>query len=399
MYSNYAQSFTVLPREEILVLLFLYTLIIVAFIDTFSQFPIISSFAQSLGANSLYIGLIVGMYSLSNIFGNVISGFFIDKYGRKWILAFSMLYISICVLFYTLVTSPLQLLTVRFLHGIGGGLLIPTIFALLGDLLKIKNHGKAMAFSGACIGLTAIIGPAFGSMTAQFVGVHWVFYVVSLLFLTFGLCIFPFIKEESLPYEKRVVSFNYKELRKLLSSKRLNNAYLSVFILTFTLGTLVYLLPLKVEEIGLPFTYSGMLLSTFGLTAIFVFLLPINKIFDGLYREKIISYGMFLISLSLLGLSIFLNIFLLFICLMFYGLGFAFMFPSINALILDHCDKRNRGKGFGLFYAFFSLGVVVGSFIIGLLNVRIDHAFLFSSMIMFIFLLILIKRSYPNIKS
>ncbi|MCD8502307.1 MAG: MFS transporter [Bacillaceae bacterium] len=156
---------------------------------------------------------------------------------------------------------------------------------------------------------------------------------------------------------------------------------------------LIFLLPLKVQTIGLPLAYSGMLLSTFGLSAIFVFVLPINRIFNGADREKVICYGMFIISLSLLGLSIFLNLSLLFICLAIYGIGFAFMFPSINALILDHCEKNNRGKGFGIFYAFFSFGVVAGSFVTGFLNLEIDTGFRFGSTLMLTFLVILIFRS------
>lgn len=377
---------------------FTYILVIISFLDTFSQFPIISSFAQSLGASSIYIGLIVGVYSFSNIFGNIISGFLIDKFGKKKLLMLSMLYISSCLLLYTVVKSPIQLMFVRFLHGFGGGLLVPAVFAFLGDISKVKNRGKAMAFSGACIGLAAIIGPAFGSMTKQFIGINWVFYVLSVLFLLFSLLIPVFIKEKHQNHnlEKKMIITSPQQILRLLTSYRLVSAYISIFALTFTLGALVYLLPLKVQLIGLPFAYSGMLLSTFGLVAILIFILPSNKIFNHLNRERVIIYGMFLILLSLFALSVFENSLLLFISMGLYGIGFAFMFPSINALVLDQSNQNERGKAFGLFYAFFSLGVVVGSFLIGALNLKHDFSFIFSACVMSAFFFILLKRSNFN---
>ncbi|WP_460291968.1 tRNA-dihydrouridine synthase, partial [Bacillus cereus] len=37
----------------------------------------------------------------------------------------------------------------------------------------------------------------------------------------------------------------------------------------------------------------------------------------------------------------------------------------MNALLVENTTDDKRGKAFGLFYAFFSLGVVAGSFTVG----------------------------------
>src|SRR5699024_7510649 len=55
-----------------------------------------------------------------------------------------------------------------------------------------------------------------------------------------------------------------------------------------------------------------------------------------------------------------------FIAMIIYGLGFAFIFPSMNKVIADASSKVDRGKAYGVFYAFFSLGAVVGSAASGL---------------------------------
>lgn len=53
-------------------ILLIYLILLVAFIDTFAQMPIISPFAKELGASPFLIGLAVGIF-----FGN--------KYHRKYL--------------------------------------------------------------------------------------------------------------------------------------------------------------------------------------------------------------------------------------------------------------------------------------------------------------------------
>ncbi|UQX54628.1 MFS transporter [Cytobacillus pseudoceanisediminis] len=99
--------------------------------------------------------------------------------------------------------------------------------------------------------------------------------------------------------------------------------------------------------------YSGILLSTFGITAILIFLLPINKIFDTFKHHNSMLSGMLIIGIALILLSSAYSLAFMFLCMVLYGTGFALLFPSINALIASHTTEKTRGKAFGLFYAFF----------------------------------------------
>lgn len=56
--------------------IYLCNYILFIFFDLFTQLPVMSTYAESLGASAFLTGLAVGMYSLSNTFGNIISGFF-----------------------------------------------------------------------------------------------------------------------------------------------------------------------------------------------------------------------------------------------------------------------------------------------------------------------------------
>ena len=68
-----------------------------------------------------------------------------------------------------------------------------------------------------------------------------------------------------------------------------------------------------------------------------------------------------------------------------YGVGFAFLFPSINALLVESTTPETRGKAYGYFYAFFSLGVVVGSSLLGSLAFEITQGFMFTGLVLICF--------------
>ena len=366
----------------------IYIIIAVAFIDTFSQLPIIAPFAISLGASPLLVGIIIGMYSLSNIAGNIFSGIWIDRIGAKKVLFLGMLAVGIIVFFYSLVINPYQLAFIRFAHGIAGGFIVPAAFTLLGTKAKRKSSGKTMAFSGASVGTAAIIGPALGAIISVRLGYEWLFFIVAFFMILFGFLALFFLNEK--PIKKYEGMTGEPQEKFILSIKKpLLYAYLAIFLLLFSLGTLTFSLPLKIEELLINAQMTGVLFSTFGITAILFFLLPTNKLFDKQKKSLLMTLGLITISTALLFLAISFTMWHLVISMVVYGIGFAFLFPSASAVVIECSRESERGKAFGVFYACFSLGVVAGSFISGFLALAPSLLFLVSASIILTILFIL----------
>ena len=129
----------------------------------------------------------------------------------------------------------------------------------------------------------------------------------------------------------------------------------------FSMGALTFGLPLKTEALGFPVQTAGMMLSVFGLVAICLFVLPSNRLYDRVSPLRLCLMGGATVLLSLMALSFARNQAGMFAVMAVYGLGFALLFPSLNALLLGSVRPENKGKAFGMFYALFSLGVVAGS--------------------------------------
>ncbi|MEH7125237.1 MFS transporter [Bacillus sp. JJ1532] len=361
---------------------FIFIIVLISFIDMFAQLPIMSPFAKELGATPALIGLAVGMYSFSNMFGNILAGYWIDKHGPKKVLLAGFFLTGLILLLYIMVSTPWQLITVRFLHGLFSGFLVPAAFTVVANRGKEGKQGKSMAVSGVAVGISAIIGPAFGGIIASKYGVNWVFIIIAIVMLIiFALSSFV-IPNKSTTISRKIEP-PVKTLITLLKSPMLSISFSGAFSLMFAQGVLAYMLPLQVESLQFGTQYSGILLSTFGITAILIFALPTNRLFDRYQHHITMMVGMSIIGIALIFLSMSTSLSLLFICMVIYGTGFAFLFPSISAMLVKHTDLETRGKAFGLFYAFFSLGVVVGSSLTGVLAVSFATGFVIAACILF----------------
>lgn len=163
--------------------IWLYLFMFVAFFDLHAQFPILSPYAISLGAAPSFIGLILGVYSITHLPGNLIAGYGVDRYGSKFFIIISLILAGMLLLFQSRVTNPWQLLVVRSISGFVLAFLSPACLALLAKLARDRIHrGKLMAGNGLVHTLASVVSPAAGAYLVAKLG-----FAVSFNALGWGL--------------------------------------------------------------------------------------------------------------------------------------------------------------------------------------------------------------------
>lgn len=372
----------------------IYVVIVVVFLDLFIQLPIITPFAMSLGATEYIAGFIVAIYSFFNIFGNIIGGFFADKVGRKRLLYIAMTAQVLILLMYVIVPNVFLLVILRSVHGFSSGLLTPAAFSLVADISKKATVGRSMAFSGIAIGTAAVIGPAMGGIISSLASYQTVYMVTAMIFVA-SIVLIRLVVVESTTTESRDRHYKTNFLE-LLLRPTLIFAYISAFTLMISNGSLAFALPLKSVMLGLEDSTTGLLLSVFGLTAIAVFASPLNKMYSKLNPEKLVTVGILIIGVSMILLHFVPTTFTVLLVMMLYGLGFSLVFPSMNKLIALYADMSERGKANGLFYGFFSLGTVAGSYLSGIFATYFDLPFVFIGLTLLILQVILLALMRRN---
>lgn len=319
-------------------------------------------------------------------------GIGIDRFGAKWILAIGMFITSGNLLLYTIVDTPTQFVLVRLIHGLGSGLLAPSAFALMALAAKEGKYGRTMAHTGAIVGFAAIIGPAFGGIISSRFSYDTVFYSISVLMFFSAFLVLFFVPSPKKEIKSKKDGALKGEFKSLLKSVPLTNVYWGSFSLFFSLGVVTTLLPVRAEELSTNAALGGIMISTFGVVAILVFLLPTNRIYDHFDQQKVLFVGMATVSTSLILLAFLNSIIPVFISMAIFGLGFALMFPAMTTTILKLVSKSTRGKAFGMFYACFSIGVVVGSFSMGLIKATPTIGFFISSVLVLLMALFVLYR-------
>lgn len=347
--------------------------------DLFGQLPITSTYAQNLHATTGFIGFIVGAYSLSNLFSNVFSGMFVDKNGPKKVMLAGFFINGIILFLYAIVTSPVQLLIVRLLNGIAAGVITPAVFTYisLNDKSK-KSRGQEMAYSGAAVGLAAISGPAVSGIISSAYSHETVYVILAILMLIGGL--FTLFLKPVIDNRKKVAESDADNkttsYMPLFKNKGLIIGFTGAFSLAASQGVLAFMLPLKVRALEMDSHISGMLMSVFGIVAIIFFVLPTNRIFDRKRNEGILAFGLLISAIAQALNGTFETLSLLILSMSIYGLGFSFIFPSMSSLIAKHSPDHMRGKAFGLFYGFFSIGSFLGSSITGMFSLSPNQGFI-----------------------
>ena len=332
----------------------------VAFLDLFMQFPIIAPFAKSLGSTPALTGIIVGTYSLTNMVGNLVAGIALDKWGRKLPLGAGLSATSLALLGYVFATSPSQLLVSRALHGLSAAVLAPGAFALLGDLTRSRNIMSSMGVNSLPIAIAAVVGPLLSVWLSETAGYSSVFLLSSLLMIVvFAGFIYSSTQTLAIQ-ESSCDSPNASEHHKA-DLGRMFNAYFAALTMTIGFGALVTNLPnWVISEAGLR-SSSGIGFAVLSLFGMATMISPLMSKGGANTRIVSLTFGLVLIGLGLILLSFLGGIWGVMISMAVFGTGFGMLFPTMKTILIEATSSHNRGRAFGVFYAIYSLGVVVGS--------------------------------------
>ena len=337
-------------------LIVVYAVVFALFFDNQSLSPLIAPYARSLGASVAFSGLIAGAYSAINLLGNLGTGYWADRIGRKLPLVIGLAFTGVTLLLYPLAKEPYLLLGLRMLHGLGAALVSPACLAYVGDLAAVTARARAMAFYGAAAGLAGLAGPPLAGLLRDRSGYASVFAALAGLMLTMALAASVLISE-SLPATATPAPGSF---RRVLHNRRLLLAYASSFFWMFALGTLLVFLPLFGQAWGFTSARVGLLFGSFALAAVIVQASPLGRLSDRWGRERTIAFSFALVALALVFLSMLSQWQTLMVGMFVYGIGFGFLFPAMSALIADETEPSTRGTASGVFTATFSLGAVVG---------------------------------------
>lgn len=335
-----------------------------AFLDLFMQFPTVAPYAVMLGAPPAMVGMIIALYSASNLVGNVGAGVWLDRWGQRRPLLIGLGVTGATVAAYSVVATPGLLAALRLVHGLSASVLAVGAFALMGDAARPERRAWVMGQGGALIGAAAVAGPPLAGVLRDRFGFEAVFLAVATLMVIAAAVVWRSIPEAGAMERPRITEPpSLAGIRRFLTTRALAAAYAAVFAYTIGLGVVVTDLPLALQAAGRSGAAIGAAFGAFALFAVVVMLSPVTRSSDRRGRRTPLVAGLALVAIGLTvmargpeaaipGMAVF-------------GIGFGFVFPSAGALVAESVTPAERGRAFGVFYALWSLGTVAGAALAG----------------------------------
>ena len=210
---------------------------------------------------------------------------------------------------------------------------------------------------GAAIGLAAMIGPPVGGLLADRLGYAPAYLAIGAFLGSVALLSLVALRKTS-PVPPNPTG--WADFWALVTDRNLRLPYLGAFTLMFANASLIFALPPYIKDLGLPSVLLGALFSTFALSAMAIFLSPLGTLPKRWGAARTLAIGAAFLAGGIAAIASLTALPALFGSLVVYGLGFGLVFPSAVTALVAHVPEGKRGTGFGIFYAIFSLGAVVG---------------------------------------
>lgn len=144
------------------------------------------------------VGLLVASATFGIVIGLIPAGNLSDKYGRKKVLVWGIIWYSIFTILSAFSQGFTLLLICRFLSGLGMGAVFPLPYAIVGEFVNSRSRAIFNGVMDACLSLGYFIAPLLGLVILPRLSpdVAWrVFFLVSGLPVIYAYLIHAYLPE------------------------------------------------------------------------------------------------------------------------------------------------------------------------------------------------------------
>ncbi|MDH5252641.1 MAG: MFS transporter [Nitrospira sp.] len=340
------------------------------------RMPVLSLFAESLGASPERIGLIVSVSTLTGVFLKLPSGALSDIYGRRLLLRIGVVAFGVPPFLYPFITDLDALTILRFIHGLATAIFAPSALATVAELYR-ERRGAALGTYTACMQFGSLLGPLLGGYLAYAAGFDTVF-VMAGVFGCAGMVLFyslhlnvatPQVQTKGLGV---VLSEMWKGFAVVARNKIVLITSMADAAKMIANGALMAFLPLYGVSMGLNPGEVGLLFTVQAVTSFFS--KPImGRVSDRVGRQPLILIGLLICAgtfvcipqASMFGMLLALSA--------GFGFGEAVVSSSSSALVADSSEFKTLGAGMGMQGTIMDIGHASGPLLAGVLIANLSY--------------------------
>jgi MFS family permease len=358
--------------------------------------PFLPIYAEQLGASNLEIGLVQAAFSIAGIGTLLFVGRWSDRLGRKPFLLTGLGVLTLSSVGMMYANTPLLLIVMRFVQGLGATAHLPIAQAYLGDITPKGGEGKWMGYFNAVLFAGVGAGPLFGGLIADTYSLETTFLFMAILDFLGLLATMVFLKE----MPRKVAANEHSSVLAPLKSRIMRGVLVQRMTNGIGTSTLMTFIPVFANNLGI----------TTGLIGILIAMrTPVSLLqtYSGILADKwkrhwmVIQGSIFsMVAMALVPFTgVFWTLLLVYVAA---TLGQSFAMPAITAYIVQ--EGRTYGMGICMTYFMMAMqaGNGIGPIALGFVadSFSLDWAFYSAAIALFVssgifFLLIKDSDSHP----
>ena len=335
------------------------------------RMPVLSLFAQSLGAGPEAIGFIVAASTLTGVFLKWPAGALSDLYDRRWLLLVGLLAFALPPFCYLLITDVSWLIVLRFVHGMATAVFAPIALAVVADLRR-EARGAAYGAYTAATQAGAMLGPLLGGWLLWTRGFSTTFVTAGTLGVISVLLFFLMRLPPQIPHiatgigATAVLHEMTRGARTVLGNVRVVVTSATDGARQVANGALMAFLPIYVIGIGLDAAQAGMLFGVQSVTS-FASRPTMGWASDRIGRRPLILLGLVVCAGSLATIPFTAQFVGLMALSALFGFGEAIVNAAAAALVADLSELKTLGSAMGMQGTIMDIGHASGPILSGVL--------------------------------
>ena len=317
--------------------------------------PILSVYAQSLGASFTTVGMVVGAYGFVQMWLRIPLGIWSDRLGRRLPFLYAGHFFNLVgCLGLAMAPTPMYLIVFRGVLGISAATWV-AFTVLFASYFPANQSPKAMGVITAINGISLITVNGLGGQIAQMWGMGATFYAGAVL-AAIGLIATVPIKEHRThrepPTFRQIWRIITHPALMLVASITALNHY-AFWATTFGF------VPVYAADLGA----SKLTLGIIGVAALVPYTLtaPMNHRFAArLGENRAVFIGILVMAVTMFVVPLINNIPLLAISQGASGFGRGLVYPLLMGLSIREISGEDRATAMGVYQAVYAIGMFLG---------------------------------------
>lgn len=329
------------------------------FMSAFQLLPVAPFHILSLGGTGSEAGLFLGFLTYASAVSAPITGAMGDRLGKRKVLIFASLAITMFSLLYAVAPTYHIILALVLVHGVFWSGLLSSSSAYILDIVPASRRAEGLGYSGFASILAIAIAPGLGLWVFERGG--WTLLCLEMAALNLLMAFIAWRLQPDRRREMPPLSLRPADLVEW----RVMIGAVTLFLYSFSYGGVTSFVAVYADSVGV--TPRALYFTIFAMAIV------ATRPFIGRYADRIgharvivPCLAMMVLGVAVLALASTRLTFALSAVL--FGIGFGSAYPVFVAHLMHHVPDHRRGATFGALIGAFDTGIGTGSISIGWLS-------------------------------